>query len=382
VLEAIAGPVTRIVSLTVTEKGYLRDPASGDLQTAHPDIVHDLENPDAPRTALGFIVHGLARRRQRGLGPLTLLSLDNLPANGHSLRRLVAAFARRVDQALADWILDGCTFPNSMVDRIVPRTTASDRDAVGAALGLYDASPVITEPFFDWVVEDRFAAGRPTWEAAGVRFVPEAAPWEQLKLRMVNGSHSAIAYLGAMAGWPTVDRAIAQPSLMRFVQALMEREIEPALPPLPGLDLQTYRTRLLQRFSNPALAHRTQQIAMDGSQKLPQRLLCTARDRLAGGVGLPLVALAIAAWLHYLRGHDEQGQAYPVDDPLAEELHALRDHADAQTDDMERARAYTRFTPVFGDLSGHPALVAALAPALASLRSRGVEATLSQAVPA
>lgn len=380
VLEAIAAPVTRIISLTVTEKGYLRDPATGELQATHPDLVHDLSQPAAPRSALGFIVHGLERRRRRGLGPLTLMSLDNLPANGQSLRRLVVALAQRVDADLASWIEQRCTFPNSMVDRIVPRTTQADRDTVAAGLGLRDASPVMTEPFFDWVVEDRFAAGRPPWETAGVRFVDEAAPWERLKLRMVNGSHSAIAYLGAMAGWQTVDEAVSQPALRRFISAMMAREIEPTLPTLAGLDLAVYRARLLERFANPALAHRTQQIAMDGSQKLPQRLLAVARDRLAAGAGLALVGLSIAAWLHYLRGHDECGRPYPVDDPLGEPLRALHARAESLLDPLERARAFTTFAPVFGDLAGHPGLVAALAPALASLRTRGVEATLRDAV--
>jgi fructuronate reductase len=238
----------------------------------------------------------------------------------------------------------------------------------------------MTEPFFDWAVEDRFAAGRPDWTAGGARWVADAAPWERLKLRMVNGSHSTIAYLGAMAGWETVDRAIMQGALQRLVHDLMAHEIEPTLPPLPGLDLAAYRSRLLVRFANPALAHRTQQIAMDGSQKLPQRLLSTARDRLAAGAPLSRLALAIAAWLHYLRGIDERGRPYPIEDPLADPLRRLRAQADAFGDPIERARAYTQFAPVFGDLAGHPGLVAALAPPLASLHARGVEATLSDAL--
>jgi fructuronate reductase len=307
---------------------------------------------------------------------LTLLSLDNLPSNGHTLQRLVLAFAERIDAALARWIADACTFPNSMVDRIVPRTTDDDRRQVEAQLGLHDAWPVIAEPFFDWAVEDRFASGRPAWDRGDARFVAEAAPWETLKLRMVNGTHSAIAYLGAMAGWRTVDVAIGQPALHAFVEALMRDEIEPTLPALPGLDLRAYRTSLLARFANPALAHRTQQIAMDGSQKLPQRLLGTVRDRLAAGRSVTRLGLAIAAWLHYLRGRDERGEPYPIDDPLAGELTALSERAGAIVDPRERAAALTHFAPVFGDLAGAPPLVDAIAPALESLRMRGVPATL------
>ena len=376
VLEALAHPQARIASLTVTEKGYLRAPAGTGLWWEHPDIVHDLAQPQAPRSALGFLVHALALRRQRGLGPLTLMSLDNLPSNGHTLRGLVLALAASVDSGLALWIEAHCAFPDSMVDRIVPRTTDEDRDRLAQALGARDAWPVMTEPFIDWAVEDRFTAGRPAWDAGGARFVAEAAPWERLKLRMVNGSHSAIAYLGAMAAWDTVDRAIAEPALRACVQDLLRHEVAPTLPALPGLDVDAYRERLLARFANPALAHRTQQIAMDGTQKLPQRLLGTVRERLAAGAPITRLALAVAAWLHYLRGVDEAHQRYPIEDPLTGELAALRREAQACTSAEDRARVFTRFGPVFGDLADHPVLGPALAQALQSLEQRGVRATL------
>ncbi len=383
VLELIAHRDTRIVSLTVTEKAYGVDPASGLLQADHPDIRHDIHDARAPRSAVGFIVHGLGLRRARGLGPLTLMSLDNLPANGSTLRRLVLAFAQAIDPALSAWIGARCTFPNSMVDRIVPRTTDADRIAVASALGpkdgLTDAWPVLTEPFFDWAIEDHFAAGRPDWAAAGARIVSDVAAWETLKLRMVNGSHSAIAYLGLMAGWQTVDAATAKPALRDFIEALMREEIEPTLTTLTGLaglDLGPYRQQLLQRFANPALAHRTHQIAMDGSQKLTQRLLGTLRDRLNAGQPVPRLALAVAAWLHHLRGVDEQGVAYNIDDPLAAPLQVLWQQAAAMPDALARADMLTRYAPVFGDLAGVPALVSPLAAALESLRLRGVAATL------
>lgn len=355
VLEAIAAPATRIVSLTVTEKGYHHDPASGALRRDDPGIVHDLANADAPRTTLGFLVHGLALRRSRGLGPVTLLSCDNLPANGRTLRDLVLAFAREVDAALAAWIERECRFPGSMVDRIVPRSD--------------DLAVVTAEPFFDWAIEDRFAAGRPDWTAYGARFVADAGPYERLKLRMVNGSHSAIAYLGAMAGWPTVDRAICEPALRGFVEALMREEIEPTLAGRVDADLAAYRVRLIERFANPALAHRTLQIAMDGSQKIPQRWLGTVRERLAAGASIDRLALAVAAWLHFLRGVDETGQRYTIDDPLAGALAALGDDA----------RAQCGFAPVFGDLGREPRFVAPVAQALAALRANGVRATLEAA---
>lgn len=375
VLEAIAAPATRIVSLTVTEKGYAHDPASGRLREDHPDIAHDLRHPEAPRSAVGFIVHGLALRRARGLPPVTLLSLDNLPHNGRTLQGLVLAFARRVDAALADWIESRCTFPNSMVDRIVPATTEADREQVAAALGHRDAWPVPVEPYLDWVVEDRFAAGRPDWHLAGARCVFDASAWEQLKLRAVNGSHSALAYLGAMAGRRTVDEAVGQPELREFVRAMVTLEVRSTLPPLPNLDFDGYVQGLLERFANPALAHRLQQIAMDGSQKLPQRLLATIEQRLAAGLPIARLSLAVAAWMHYLRGIDEWGRPYAIDDPLAVSLAAARAAAESEPTLRDRVAAFTQFAPVFGDLAGHATLVDALTKALASLQSVGVRLT-------
>jgi fructuronate reductase len=376
VLEAIASPDTRIVSLTVTEKGYCHDPASGELRLDHPDIEHDLADAAAPRSAIGCIVRGLALRRARGLAALTLMSLDNLPANGKLLRRAVLRLAGEVDADLRDWIAAGCSFPCSMVDRIVPRTTDADRVAIAAALGCEDAWPVLAEPFFDWAVEDHFVAGRPDWARAGARFVEQAEPWEQLKLRMVNGSHSCIAYLGALAGWDTVDVAVAQPALRGHIEALMRDEIEPTLPPLPGLEQASYRAQLIARFANPALAHRTQQIAMDGSQKLPQRLLGTLRDRLGNSAECRRLALGVAAWLHYLGGVDERGQTYPINDPLSAALVELQHTALARGVSDAAVRQLLGFAPVFGDLAGHAALVATLRPALQSLRERGVLVTL------
>jgi fructuronate reductase len=362
VLEVIAAPATRIVSLTVTEKGYHHDPATGALKRDDPGLVHDLAHPQVPRTTLGFLVHGLALRRARGLGPVTLLSCDNLPSNGATLRGLVLAFAREVDAALAEWIASACRFPNGMVDRIVPKND--------------DLAVVTAEPFFDWAIEDHFAAGRPDWTVYGARFVAQAEPFEKLKLRMVNGSHSTIAYLGVVAGWATVDRAIREPALRRAVDAMMREEIEPTLRGLGDLDLAAYRTRLIERFANPALAHQTRQIAMDGSQKIPQRWLVTVRDRLAAGACIDRLALAVAAWLNFLRGVDEAGQSFEINDPLAGELSALRGRAAPMPDEIQRVAMLCSFAPVFGTLGEDTRFVDAVARHTASLRERGVLATL------
>ncbi|WP_232459893.1 mannitol dehydrogenase family protein [Curvibacter sp. AEP1-3] len=376
VLDAIAAPDTRIVSLTVTEKGYCHDPATGTLRLDHPDIVHDLAHPKTPRSAVGMLVYGLQLRHTLGHGPLTLMSLDNLPANGRVLRAAVLRFAEEIDSKLSLWIERLCCFPCSMVDRIVPKTTDADRAAVSAALVCADAWPVLGEPFFDWAIEDEFAADRPDWTLGGARFVPDAEPFEKLKLRMVNGTHSSLAYLGAMAGWQTVDKAIAQPTLHTHIEALMRDEIEPTLPALPGLDVAAYRHNLLARYANPALAHRTHQIAMDGSQKLPQRLLGTLRDRLARELPVTRMALGLAAWMHFLRGVDEQGQTYRIDDPHAEALCTLYQQNLGKGVNTQSVDAMLAYAPVFGDLAGNATLTAALIPLLQSLQTVGVAATL------
>ena len=376
VLDAIANPATRIVSLTVTEKGYHHAPASRKLRLDDVDIEHDLRNPQAPRTTIGLLVFGLNQRRASGHGPVTLLSCDNLPSNGATLRALLLEFSARVNKGLHDWVGTTCSFPNSMVDRIVPRCTTADRSRISAALGVDDAASVIAEPFFDCVIEERFVAGRPVWEAAGARFVADAQPFERAKLRLVNGAHSAIAYLGALAGWATVDEAMRQPELHRFLDRLMREEIAPTLASQTGFDLDAYRERLLRRFANPALQHRTQQIAMDGSQKIPQRWLSTLRDRLAVGAPIDLLGLALAAWLHYLRGVDESGRGFAIDDPLASELARLVGHAEGAAGDIERAARLCAFRPVFGELGEEPRLITAVARSLSMLRARGVRQTL------
>ena len=382
VLARIAHADTAIVSLTITEKGYLAD-RQRHLMGEHPDTEHDLRHADAPRTAVGFIARGLALRRAAGRGGIALISLDNLPANGALLRGLVLDFAQRCDPALAAWIDAGCSFPSSMVDRIVPRTTDADRDRIALRLGQRDAWPVVAEPYFEWALEDRFVAGRPDWQHAGVHFVEDVAPWEKLKLRMVNGAHSSLAYLGVLAGWPTVDAAMTQPGLRAHLDALLRDEIEPTLDAarsLPGLDLAAYRRGLLARFGNPALAHRTQQIAMDGSQKLPQRLLDTVRDRLAAGASIDRLALGVAAWLHSLREVDEAGAPQPLDDPQAAALRALHASADALPDARSRATLMLGYAPVFGDLAGCAEFIDAVAAAWSSLRRVGVLRTLQQRV--
>ncbi|KQT64031.1 MULTISPECIES: mannitol dehydrogenase family protein [unclassified Aureimonas] len=317
VLAAMTAPETRIVSLTVTEKGYCHRPATGELDETHPDIVHDLAHPEAPRSAVGFLVEALARRHAAGVPPFTVLSCDNLPSNGRTVRRVVTRFAALRGPDLGEFVEREVAFPSTMVDRIVPATTDADRALVEAALGVEDRWPVMGEPFSQWVIEDHFTAGRPDWGAAGATFVAEVEPFELMKLRLLNGSHSTLAYLGYLAGHETVADAMGAPGFGELLAGMMEEEVSPTLPVLPGFDLAAYRAELLQRFRNPALRHRTWQIAMDGSQKVPQRLLGTIRDRLAAGQSFDRLALGLAAWMVYATGEGEGGQAIDVRDPLA-----------------------------------------------------------------
>jgi fructuronate reductase len=386
VLDRIAHRDTRIVSLTVTEKGYCHDPATGALNREDRGIVEDLCGSAHPVTAIGYLARGLQRRMERGLGPVTLLSCDNLASNGDTLRGVLLAFCAEIDAALRDWVAARCTFPNSMVDRIVPKTTADDIARVSGALGRYDAWPVVGEPFFQWVIEERFAAGRPDWEAGGAQFVADAKPFEVLKHRLVNGSQSMMAYMGVLAGWPTTDRVIAQPAVRTFISDTMARETQPTLPPLPGLDVDAYRASLLPRFTNPALGHRTRQIAMDGSQKIPQRLLAPIRERIAAGLPFPRLALGVAAWLHFLRGYDESGNAFPIEDPLAQPLAAAMAQAardteklfDAHARERTRVRIIAGFAPVFGDMGRSHEFVDTVATQLEALCAHGVTGALTR----
>lgn len=376
VLDLMAARDTRIVSLTVTEKGYCHLPATGALDEAHPDIVHDLAHPGAPRTAIGFLVEAIDRRRKAGLQPFTILSCDNLPANGRTAAQVVRRFAELRDPALGVYVTAHVAFPCSMVDRIVPATTDADRALVAEALGVADAWPVMTEPFLQWVIEDRFPAGRPDWAAAGAAFVAEVEPFEHMKLRLLNGSHSTLAYLGYLSGHETVAEAMAAPGFAALLDAMMTEEVSPTLPPLAGFDLAAYRAALLARFRNPALHHRTWQIAMDGSQKLPQRLLGTIRDRIAAGAPFERLALGVAGWMAYATGRDEAGRPIDVRDPLAARFAAA---TQGRHDAPALVAAYLGFGEVFGaDLPLSPVFRETVTDALAGLLAEGAARTVAR----
>lgn len=376
VLDAIE--TAKIVTLTVTEKGYCHTPATGALNRDHPDIRHDLAHPNAPCSAIGFIVAGLNQRRLTGRAAFTVMCCDNMPSNGQILERLVLEFAQALDPGLADWIRNNVVFPSTMVDRIVPATTKDDLVSVAARTGVDDAAPVMHEPFRQWVIEDRFVNNdRPDLAAVGAQLVDDVTPFEHMKLRMLNGSHSALAYIGYLSGHETISQCVQDPVLRDFVRNLWATEIIPTLDPPPDTDPHAYAALLLQRYENPSIRHRTWQIAMDGSQKLPQRILETIAESLARGQMPDGLILTVAAWMQYTSGATVEGAAIDVKDPLADRLRALWGDDVAQT-----VRGYLAMDEIFdAELAGNDAFYRALVAALKKLRADGMHMAADQSVP-
>ncbi|MFD1107327.1 mannitol dehydrogenase family protein [Sphingobium olei] len=373
-IEAMASPDTHIVTLTITEKGYKLDPATGALMEEDVQLAADILSLERPQTAPGFIVAALARRREAGLPPFTAISCDNLPHNGARLRDAVIALAGRHDPGLADWIAAEGAFPQTMVDRIVPATTAADVAALSARLGVEDRAMVKTEPFRQWVIEDRFCGPRPDF-GEGVQLTRDVAPWEEAKLRLLNGAHSGIAYLGGLAGIDHVHEVLALPDARHFVEALWD-ESETTLSPPPGLNVATYRRALMARFDNPTLAHRTRQIAMDGSQKLPQRLLAPVAARIARGQEADALSLAVAAWIRWQAGVDDAGAAHAVDDPLAGEIAVLLSDAKTAAQRVDMILGFGLVVPA--DLRASKHLQLSLVRWLTALEERGALAALRE----
>jgi fructuronate reductase len=317
VLERLAAPATRAVTITVTEKGYCLTP-EGSLDIVHPDIVRDLREPHAPASLIGYLVEALNRRRAAGLDPPTIISCDNLVDNGARLARAVAQLAELRDPGLARWIEDRAMFPRTMVDSITPATTDALRERVTTAVGIADRWPVQRESFVQWVMEDRFCQEGPDWTAAGVIVTDDVTAYERAKLRLLNGAHSTLAYLGLLAGYATVSEAMADDRLAGFVATLMREDIRPSLAAPRGLDLEQYISAVLERFRNPALRHALAQIAWDGSQKLPFRLFGTIADALAASRRIDRLCVPVAGWLHFIRRKAVAGES--VTDPLAPRL--------------------------------------------------------------
>ncbi|WP_433640030.1 mannitol dehydrogenase family protein [Kluyvera georgiana] len=367
IIEKFCEPQVAIVSLTITEKGYCIDPATGHLDLTQPRIVHDLQSPDEPHSAPGILVEALHRRRERGLPAFTVLSCDNIPDNGHVVKNAVLDMAAKRDPQLASWIAEQVSFPGTMVDRIVPAATDASLAEITRELGVEDPCAISCEPFIQWVIEDNFVAGRPDWGSVGAQLVDDVLPWEEMKLRMLNGSHSFLAYLGYLAGYAHISDCMQDASYRRAARHLMMAEQAPTLR-ISGVDLGAYADSLIERFSNPALQHRTWQIAMDGSQKLPQRLLDGIRIHLKQGSRWPLLALGVAAWMRYVSGVDDMGNAIDIRDPLAEKIRAIVE----TSHDENRVAALLTLQEIFGsDLPANPQFVQAVEEAWHSLVREG-----------
>ncbi|KNC90405.1 mannitol dehydrogenase family protein [Trabulsiella odontotermitis] len=375
VLAAMCEPQVAIVSLTITEKGYCHSPATGELMLDHPLIAADLQNPHQPKSAPGVVVEALARRKAANLPAFSVMSCDNMPENGHVMRNVVCAYARAVDSDLAAWIELNVTFPSTMVDRIVPAVTADTLDKIEQITGVRDPAGVACEPFRQWVIEDNFVAGRPAWEKAGAELVKDVIPFEEMKLRMLNGSHSFLAYLGYLAGYQHINDCMEDDNYRRAAHALMLNEQAPTLK-VKGVDLAHYADLLIERYSNPALRHRTWQIAMDGSQKLPQRMLDSVRWHLAHQSRFDLLALGVAGWMRYVGGVDEQGNAIEVCDPL---LPVIQQTVKQSPEGEARVQALLGIEAIFGkELPLESTFVKNVTDAYLLLLEKGAKATVAQ----
>jgi mannitol 2-dehydrogenase len=374
VIEKMTEEATRIVSLTVTEGGYNFNAVTGEFDTANPDVQHDLRPGVAPKTTFGLITEALARRRDRGLPPFTIMSCDNIQGNGQAAKRSFVAFARLRDAKLGEWIEREVAFPNSMVDRITPVTTDEDIAEVGRRFGVEDRWPVVCEPFTQWVLEDTFTVGRPPLEAAGVQLVADVEPYELMKLRLLNASHQALCYFAYLAGYRLVHEACQDPLFATFLLAYMDREGTPTLEPVPGIDLDEYKHNLIARFSNAGVRDTVARLCAESSDRIPKWLLPVIRRNLETGGEIQRSAAVVASWARYAEGVDEQGQPIEVVDRLRDQLVAM---ARRQREDP---LAFIANREVFGNLVDNERFVSAYRPVLASLHNKGARATLEDLV--
>jgi mannitol 2-dehydrogenase len=370
VIEKMADPATRIVSLTVTEGGYNFHPVTGEFDDTNPAVKADLAPGAVPATTFGLITEALVRRRSRGIEPFTVMSCDNIQGNGHVAQEVFTAFARLRDPELGDWVAGNVQFPNSMVDRITPVTTDEDRAQISERFAVDDAWPVVCEPFTQWALEDKFTAGRPPFEDVGVQVVPDVVPYELMKLRLLNASHQALCYFGYLAGYRLVHEVAQDPLFANFLLDYMNREATPTLAPVPGIDLDAYKHQLIERFSNAAVRDTVARLCARSSERIPTWLVPVIRENLAAGRDVRLSAAVVASWARYAEGVDEQGEPIKIDDQLADTVQRL---AAQQRDDP---LAFVKNRELFGDLATEQGFTEPYLNALNSLHSKGSRATL------
>ncbi|MGF7008470.1 mannitol dehydrogenase family protein [Aminobacter sp. BE322] len=372
VIDRLADPAIRIVSLTITEGGYFIDPASGVFNPTHPQIVADAADIAAPRTVFGLILAGLMRRRDEGTVPFTVMSCDNIPHNGRVTADAVIGLARLVDERLADWVREHVAFPNSMVDRITPATTDRERAILAEQFGVDDAWPVFCEPFKQWVLEDRFPDGRPALEKVGAQFVDDVAPFELMKIRILNGGHATIAYPAGLMDIHFVHEAMQHPLVSAFLAKLERTEIMPTVPPVPGVVLEDYCKLIERRFANPKIGDTVRRLCLDGSNRQPKFIIPTIADRLKAGAGIDGLALESALWCRYCFGTTDSGAAIEPNDPNWERMQAT---AKAAKDDPQ---AWLGMEDIYGEVGRSPIFAAAFAHGLRTLWSVGTRETLTR----
>ncbi len=370
VVAKMADPSTRIVSLTVTEGGYNTSAVTGRFDEENPAVVSDLRSPTALRTSFGLVTEALARRRERGIVPFTVVSCDNMPGNGEVARLSFGAFAGLRDPRLGDWVEREVPFPNSMVDRITPVTTDTDRAELAERFGVVDRWPVVCEPWTQWVLEDSFADGRPPLEDAAVQLVDDVAPYELMKLRLLNAGHQVVAQLGRLAGLDYVHEAASDPLFRRLLTSYMDEEATPTLRPVSGIDLGAYKRAVVARFASPAVRDTLDRIRTNSSDRMPQFLLPVLRQNLATGGPIRCAVATVAGWARAAEGTDDDGRPIELVDARAGSLAARARSADPL--------AFVRDRELFGDLVDDERFTAAYSAALASLRTRGVRATLEE----
>jgi len=372
-IDKLADPQIRIVSLTITEGGYCIDDSNGEFMAHLPQIQHDLTNPQTPKTVFGFLCAALEKRRGAGTPAFTLMSCDNLPHNGAVTRKALLAFATLRDQGLRDWIEQNVSFPNAMVDRITPMTSTAHRLQLADKHAVDDAWPVVCEPFVQWVLEDKFVNGRPAWEQVGVQFTDDVSPYEEMKIKLLNGSHLALTYLGFLKGYRFVHETMNDPLFVRYMRAYMDLDVTPQLAPVPGIDLTDYKNTLVARFSNQAIADQLERVCSDGSSKFPKFTIPTINRLIADGQETRRAALVVAAWALYLKGVDENGDTYAIPDPRAEFCQGL------VADDALITQRLLAVEEIFGTAIPRSAeFVAAFEWCCNSLREVGVSRTLER----
>lgn len=331
VIAKLAAPETKIISLTITEGGYHINRRTGGFDIDHPDVRYDLANSAQPRGIFGFLAEGLYQRMHSHGNPVTLMSCDNIQGNGSLLKRHLIAYAEARDPRLAKWIAAHCSFPNSMVDRITPGTNDADRAMVRDEIGIADQWPVMTETFTQWVLEDHFAAGRPAWEKCGIQFTDDVAAYEKIKLRILNGSHQALCYIGLLVGHTFVHEATGDPEIRQLVQSMLQDEVIPSLQAMPGMELGAYQVRVLERFANPAIRDPLFRISTYGTSGIPQFLLPSIEEQLKRG-SIRHLAFVMASWFRALAGQDDHGKEIPSPDPGAPALREIARRARLDAD--------------------------------------------------